>query len=390
MSEGQPEGAGERPAESTVVVRFRVAGQIAQLDANRLELERDDLVIVETDRGPMSATILLEPEPARPGTFLPKVLRVANEQDQRVLQRNRVREQEAFRFCQERIRALAQPMKLISVELALSGTRATFYFTSAERVDFRNLVKNLARRFHTRIEMRQIGVRDAARHTGGIGVCGRELCCSTWLPSFKPVSIRMAKDQNLALNHDKLSGVCGRLRCCLRYEQEIYQEARRGMPKLGKRVITPHGEGRVKDLNVLERMVGVQLTDGGYVEVSADEVSRPPEPHQRQRPPRALTEELAAADVAAGALVHGARPDRPTSEPAPVPDATPAPEPPPAAAPASPRHAATEHADVTGAMPPAGASGAPSATGSPEAPVTGDHRPKGRRRRRGGRKPKPR
>ncbi len=278
--------------EPTVVVRFRVPGQMAQLRSGDLELKRHDTVIVESERGPIPATVLMAPEMSRsdrsPSSteHLPRVLRRANDDDLRVIKRTRTREQEAFRFCHERIRALEQPMKLVAVEIAHSGSRAIFYFTSAERVDFRALVKDLARRFHTRIEMRQIGVRDAARHTGGIGVCGAELCCSTWLPNFKPISIRMAKDQNLALNHDKLSGVCGRLRCCLRYEQENYQEARRGMPKLGKRVITPAGEGRVKDLNILRRIVGVQLADGGYSEFDADSVSRPPQPNQRRAPPK--------------------------------------------------------------------------------------------------------
>jgi cell fate regulator YaaT (PSP1 superfamily) len=180
--------------------------------------------------------------------------------------------------------ALALPMKLVSVELAHSGSTAVFNFTSADRVDFRALVKDLARRFHTRIEMRQIGVRDAARHTGGTGVCGRELCCATWLPEFKPISVRMAKDQNLSLNHDKLSGLCGRLKCCLQYEQSTYEEGRRGLPKIGKRVITPRGEARVKDVNVLKQRVRVQFADGAYEDLAADQVTRPPEAQREAQP----------------------------------------------------------------------------------------------------------
>ena len=273
-------------ATTTVVVRFRVPGQMAQLDARGLELRRNDLVIVETDHGPTVATVIMEPEPAAPAANLAKVLRLADENDHRIIERNRIREREALELCRERVRAYDLPMKLVDVELAHSGSRATFSFTSADRVDFRQLVKDLAKRFHTRIEMRQIGVRDAARYTGGVGVCGRELCCSTWLPQFQPVSIRMAKDQNLALNHSKLAGVCGRLRCCLRYEQEMYQEARRSLPKVGKRVITPEGEARVRDIHVLEGRVGVVFADGRHRDFEAHEVARPPDPNQRARPPR--------------------------------------------------------------------------------------------------------
>ncbi len=141
---------------------------------------------------------------------------------------------------------------------------------------FRGLVKDLARRFQTRIEMRQIGVRDATRHTGGIGSCGRELCCSTWLPEFQPITIRMAKDQNLSVSQDKLSGLCGRLRCCPAVRAERLRAAkRRELPKVGKRVVTPQGEGRVKDVNVLTKVIRVQLEAGGYVEVAASETSRP-------------------------------------------------------------------------------------------------------------------
>lgn len=284
-NQGAPPQASELAELRTVVVRLRVPGDMLQLNAGDLILSRNEQVIVESPRGTTTATVLMEPELNRVSKNIPRVLRKMTDSDRQIAQRNESREREAFAFCRERIRALQQPMKLVDVELSHTGNRAVFYFTSNERVDFRALVKDLAKRFHTRIEMRQIGVRDAARHTGGTGVCGREICCSTWLPEFKPVSIRMAKDQGLALNHDKLSGVCGRLRCCLRYEQELYQEARRSLPRLGKRVITPQGEGRVRDLNVLEQRVVVQLDSGGSQTFSAQEVARPPTEEQKQRPP---------------------------------------------------------------------------------------------------------
>ncbi|MEZ4273050.1 MAG: stage 0 sporulation family protein [Myxococcota bacterium] len=295
MGEDVPDVA-IRTAESTptVVVRFRVPGEMAQVLSGELQLSRQQRVIVESDRGPALATVLLEPDMSIINKPLGKVLRVATEADERVEQHNRQREAEAFVVCRERIVGLKLPMKLISVEFSHTGSQAVFYFTSDDRVDFRNLVRELARRFHTRIEMRQIGVRDAARHIGGIGVCGRELCCSSWLPEFKPVSIRMAKDQNLSLNHDKLSGACGRLRCCLRYEQEMYHEARKGLPKLGKKVVTSQGEGRVRDINVLKRTVRVQLDAGGMETFGADEVARPPEAQRKKSPPKQLVQELSA------------------------------------------------------------------------------------------------
>jgi cell fate regulator YaaT (PSP1 superfamily) len=290
---GGPERGGGRKVVAALV-RFNIPGQFAEFDATGVEVRRADKVVVEADRGQSVGTVVSPPKNARPKRPLRRLLRVVNDDDEKVISRNRVREREAFHFCVERIKARKLPMKLIAVELAHSGTRAVFYFSSTDRVDFRALVKDLARRFHTRIEMRQIGVRDAARHTGGTGICGRELCCATWLPSFKPISIRMAKDQNLSLNHQKLSGLCGRLRCCLQYEQELYQAQRKGLPKAGKRVVTPQGEGRVKDVNVLKRRVRVQLSeDGTYVEFDAAELTRPgdalpPQPQtEPSRPPAA-------------------------------------------------------------------------------------------------------
>jgi cell fate regulator YaaT (PSP1 superfamily) len=260
---------------TTAVVRFRVPGQVKEFATGRLELNIGARVVVESERGTRMGTVIGHRLRAAGREPASRVVRLLAKEDLEVLSRNKVREREAFEFCCERTKALSLPMKLVSVEFAHSGSSAIFHFTSVDRVDFRALVKDLARRFHTRIEMRQIGVRDASRFTGGIGVCGRELCCATWLRDFSPISVRMAKDQNLALNHEKLSGVCGRLKCCLAYEQPIYEEQRKGLPKVGKRVLTPAGEARVKDVNVLKRLVRVQCADGHYEEFRGEDVKRP-------------------------------------------------------------------------------------------------------------------
>ncbi len=297
--------AGDTPADPTavelqpthgVVVRFRVPGQARTFGTRDAAVSRGAAVMVESDRGLQVGHVLSARTLAAGERPQEQVVRLVSSEDEHVIQRNRVREREAFRFCKERIYAMKLPMKLIAVELAHSGSAATFYFTSDDRVDFRALVKDLARRFHTRIEMRQIGVRDAARHTGGVGVCGRELCCSTWLPEFKPISVRMAKDQNLALNHDKLSGLCGRLKCCLHYEQETYEAQRKALPKVGKRVLTPSGEGRVKDVNVLKRRVRVQFADGHYEELDAAVVSRPAETQVREGAPPRVAKAVSTSD----------------------------------------------------------------------------------------------
>lgn len=285
VDESPPDDAQAPP--SNVIVRFRVPNQTQAMHNEGDALKRDTRVVAQDDNGQRIGTVLSSTS----STKLPvhgSVLRVANEADEAANVANAAKEQEAFVFCNERIKELNLPMKLVAVEFTQQATQAIFSFSSPERVDFRALVKDLARRFHKRIEMRQIGVRDAARHTGGIGLCGRQTCCSTWLPDFQPISIRMAKDQNLSLNQQKLSGICGRLRCCLQYEQETYQETRKTLPKVGKRVVTPKGEGRVKDVNVLKRRVRVELFDGSYDEFDADDVSRVEAPEQQAAAVRAV------------------------------------------------------------------------------------------------------
>ena len=269
-----------------VAVRLRVVGQPAIYDAKSFEVQAGDNVLVKTEAGTEIGTILGEP----PSSFqaegeLAPIEGRFEEKDEETQKQIRAQESEAFDFCSKEIKKSELGMKLISTHITHDGSHATFYFTAGQRVDFRALVKMLAQRFQMRIAMRQIGVRDAARHTGGTGICGRELCCSTWIPEFKPISIRMAKDQNLTLNNLKLSGLCGRLRCCLEYEYDLYKKARKGLPKLNKRVITPKGEGRTRDINVLRRTIRVQLSDGTMEEFPAEEITRvDPQQAQEKQP----------------------------------------------------------------------------------------------------------
>jgi cell fate regulator YaaT (PSP1 superfamily) len=206
---------------------------------------------------------------------LKKVIRIAVEADFCKDEENRQKEAAAFARCRQKIIEHSLDMKLVSVEYTFDRNKIIFYFTSEERVDFRELVKDLAAIFKTRIELRQIGVRDEAKYKGGIGPCGRAFCCTTFLEDFEPVSIRMAKGQNLSLNPTKISGVCGRLMCCLRYEASAYEDARDEMPKSGETVITPDGDGQVKEVNYNKKTVLVKLQESGYVrEFPLEEVDR--------------------------------------------------------------------------------------------------------------------
>ncbi|PLX45185.1 MAG: hypothetical protein C0609_03765 [Deltaproteobacteria bacterium] len=261
-----------RDSLKTVGVRFKRASKVYTFAAGELELGPGDRVVLETERGTALGRIVSSPEeldgpPAQP---LKRVLRVANEEDLLTEEKNREFEREAFEECGKCIRERNLPMKLLSVEALFDRSKVVFYFASEGRVDFRELVRELARRFHTRIEMRQVGVRDEAKIVGGVGCCGRELCCAKWLSEFAPISVRMAKSQNIALNPAKISGICGRLMCCLAYEHKMYEELSRGMPKVGKRIATHLGEGKVIRRNTLERSF-VIFTEGGEVEVPLDE-----------------------------------------------------------------------------------------------------------------------
>lgn len=242
-------------------VRFRTAGKIYYFDPREFTIKRDDHVIVETARGIEFGTVVMPPkdlEEAKVVQPLKPVLRLATPKDVEQEAANRKKEKEAFRICLEKIKKHNLEMKLIDAEYTFDNNKVLFYFTADGRIDFRELVKDLAAVFKTRIELRQIGVRDETKIVGGIGICGRPLCCHTYLSEFAPVSIKMAKEQNLSLNPTKISGVCGRLMCCLNNEEEIYEELNRKLPGVGDFVTTEDGlKGEVHSVNILRQLVKV-------------------------------------------------------------------------------------------------------------------------------------
>ncbi|NLP18078.1 MAG: stage 0 sporulation family protein [Firmicutes bacterium] len=261
-----------------VGIRFRSAGKIYYFDPRDFVLEPEQRVIVETTRGMEHGEVAIgnkvveEEEIVSP---LKPVLRLATSADEKQVEENRKKEEKAFEICLDKIAAHKLPMKLIDVEYNFDNSKIIFYFTADGRVDFRELVRDLAAIFKTRIELRQIGVRDEAKMLGGLGPCGRTLCCCSFLGDFTPVSIRMAKEQNLSLNPAKISGLCGRLMCCLRYEAEVYKEARAKLPKEGSRVKTSEGRGKVVGINALKESVMVRLHEGGApVEFPLGEIKR--------------------------------------------------------------------------------------------------------------------
>ncbi len=254
---------GKRRLYNVVRLRFKTNFISHVYDARLLDLHKDDRVIVETSKGPALAIITSEVDRAVMNRgSLKRVLRKATSQDLQRDESNTRREREAFTFALSRIRHRKLDMKLIQVHCMHDGSKIIFYFSADGRIDFRELVKDLAHRFRTRIEMRQIGARDGARMIGGIGPCGRELCCSSFLENFAPVSIRMAKDQGLTLNPKKVSGMCGRLMCCLVYEQQIYHRSRKRLPRAGRQVETAEGPGKIHSLDVVQEKVAVFLDDG--------------------------------------------------------------------------------------------------------------------------------
>ena len=242
-------------------VRFRQAGKIYFFSPGKLHIKQGDKVIVETARGVEFGSVVSGPKDVPNETImqpLKSVIRIATEEDKRNEERNREKEKEAFRVCLEKIREHALDMKLINAEYTFDNNKILFYFTADGRIDFRELVKDLAAVFRTRIELRQIGVRDETKIRGGIGICGRPLCCHTYLSEFAPVSIKMAKEQNLSLNPTKISGVCGRLMCCLTNEEETYEELNSHLPAIGDFVTTPDGlKGEVQSVSVLRQLVKV-------------------------------------------------------------------------------------------------------------------------------------
>ena len=272
-------------------VQFQRNGKMYYFDANGIEIENGAYVIVDTVRGPDLAEVVFAPketEALHETDSLKKVIRIATEQDIQRGRENRKKEKEAFGICQKKIGEHKLEMKLVSVEYAFDGSKIMFYFTANGRVDFRSLVKDLASVFKMRIELRQIGVRDEAKMLGGLGPCGRPICCGSFLSQFQPVSIKMAKEQNLSLNPTKISGVCGRLMCCLKYEQDHYEQTRKRMPKIGKMVVTPDGSGPVTELNIVKETVFVRLTNGDTSEIkeySLESLTKQPEVNQEEKRP---------------------------------------------------------------------------------------------------------
>ncbi len=249
-----------------VGIRFKIAGKAYYFEPGSYKLDKGDHVIVETSRGKeIGEIVIAERDVSEEELVFPlkKVLRKASDADFAQVEENANKESTAFNKCQQKIKEHSLDMKLVGVEYTFDRNKIIFYFTSEERVDFRELVKDLASIFKTRIELRQIGVRDEAKIKGGIGPCGRPFCCSTFLEDFEPVSIRMAKGQNLSLNPTKISGVCGRLMCCLRFEASSYEDSQDQLPKLGETVITPDGEGIVKEVDKSKKVV-VKLQESGY------------------------------------------------------------------------------------------------------------------------------
>ncbi len=303
-------------------VRFKRAAKLYDFDPNGLELHNGMSVVTETARGVelgecMSGVMDVPDE--RLVLPLKPILRIATEQDLAMQKRNEQAEKEAFDIAIDRIAEHKLEMKLVDVEYAFDRSKIIFYFTANGRVDFRMLVKSLASIFKTRIELRQIGVRDEAKMLGGIGPCGRPICCRTFLSDFTPVSIKMAKEQNLSLNPTKISGLCDRLMCCLKYEQDHYEQTRKRMPRVGREIITPDGLGVINAINVLEETVRVRIAVGDSFELreyKIDDCQRPGQDERKPRPEEDATAEDAqqAAENAEDGAPETAEPNPPKKQ----------------------------------------------------------------------------
>jgi cell fate regulator YaaT (PSP1 superfamily) len=259
-----------------VGVRFEKYGTVRAFDTGHFVLKKGDRVLAETQNGLTLGVVCTVPKKSAkdPGEMgLKKIARLASPKDLARFERNCELEKEVYTFCHQKIKARSLPMFLKSVERVFDGSRIIVYFTADGRVDFRELVKDLVQRFHTRIEMRQVGVRHQAKMVGALGTCGRQLCCSGFLNEFAPVSIKMAKEQNLSLNPSKISGMCGRLMCCLTYEHAYYAQAKKNVPKIGKKIQTAHGEGKVIRQNVLRQTLTVLLSSGEEIEIPFHETT---------------------------------------------------------------------------------------------------------------------
>ena len=303
-------------------VRFKRAAKLYDFDPNGLELHNGMSVVTETARGVelgecMSGVMDVPDE--RLVLPLKPILRIATEQDLAMQKRNEQAEKEAFDIAIDRIAEHKLEMKLVDVEYAFDRSKIIFYFTANGRVDFRMLVKSLASIFKTRIELRQIGVRDEAKMLGGIGPCGRPICCRTFLSDFTPVSIKMAKEQNLSLNPTKISGLCDRLMCCLKYEQDHYEQTRKRMPRVGREIITPDGSGVINAINVLEETVRVRIAVGDSFELreyKIDDCQRPGQDERKPRPEEDATAEdtQQAAENAEGGAAETAESNPPKKQ----------------------------------------------------------------------------
>jgi len=269
------EGGGQQ-SQKIVAVSLRPTGHLYNYLAGDFTLRRGDRVLVEAEAGARIGTVEVEPhEPALTLnlTELKPVVRLASDDDVRAEAELLEREARAQRLCVERIRERRVPMKLVSVDYTFDGRKAVVYFVAEQRVDFRDLVRDLANTLHVRVEMKQIGARDESKATGGVGPCGRELCCSSWLRDFEAVTVKMAREQGLALNPSRLAGMCGRLKCCLRYEYGTYLELKRDLPSVGKRIESVKGDGKVVRQNSLKQTVHVELdAQGGVVEVTLEDL----------------------------------------------------------------------------------------------------------------------
>lgn len=257
-------------------VRFKSVGKIYYFDPGDTELINGDKVIVETSRGVECGEVVMTDREIDETSFknpIKPIIKKADERDLKTIERNKQREQEAFEICKQKIEAHKLKMDLIDVECTFSNNKMLFYFTAENRVDFRELVKDLASVFRTRIELRQIGVRDEAKMLGGLGICGQPFCCSRFLGDFQPVSIKMAKEQGLSLNPTKISGCCGRLMCCLKYEQDSYEDLLKHTPKVGAIVKTTDGKGVVQEVNLLTGKLRVKIDrSDNVITVKKDDV----------------------------------------------------------------------------------------------------------------------
>ena len=308
---------------ATVIgIRFKKAGKVYYFDPGEVWPNPGEYAVVETSRGVELGEVVTgarEVDDSQIVAPLKKVLRMAVEEDIRRTEANELKEKEALRICQERVAHYKLEMKLVDVEYTFEGNKIIFYFTANGRVDFRELVKDLAGVFKMRIELRQIGVRDEAKMLGGLGSCGRPICCGTFLGDFQPVSIKMAKEQNLSLNPTKISGQCGRLMCCLKYEQDYYESTLKKLPKVGRECVTPDGIGVISDINVIREKVRVRMrTDEGFEvrEYPLEEVQKPVHSaqHAPGQPVQLTADEIAARQDARNQKNRGRGKEPPKGE----------------------------------------------------------------------------